>query len=157
MSSRDDRIVQDTILKPPLNGKCYAIRAISASSELPVLVNLKESLHSCPLISFVASPVPTNPGTSSSSTQMTQIENGRFKSPSLKQRDLLVPGYQVLYNQLLTKIINQYRLNNDQTRVLQTFAQSIAGNQDSPITLVHGVGLTAVVFWCDGLNVTQCL
>ncbi|KAL5038978.1 hypothetical protein RTP6_7802 [Batrachochytrium dendrobatidis] len=139
MSSRDDRIVQDTILKPPLNGKCYAIRAISASSELPVLVNLKESLHSCPLISFVASPVPTNPGTSSSSTQMTQIENGRFKSPSLKQRDLLVPGYQVLYNQLLTKIINQYRLNNDQTRVLQTFAQSIAGNQDSPITLVHGV------------------
>ncbi|KAJ1345233.1 hypothetical protein BSLG_000747 [Batrachochytrium salamandrivorans] len=137
ISSKDDRTMHAIISSD--NSKCYAIRAFSASSEFPLLANLKQSLPTCPIMKEIISPQLLDHRDFNDIQKSTVLKQKGFKTPTIRRKEMLVSGHDVLYDRLLCEIIAEYHLNDDQAQVVRQFSNSISNSQKSPITLVHGV------------------
>ncbi|KAJ1343009.1 hypothetical protein BSLG_002434 [Batrachochytrium salamandrivorans] len=130
ISSKDDRTMHAIISSD--NSKCYAIRAFSASSEFPLLANLKQSLPTCPIMKEIISPQLLDHRDFNDIQKSTVLKQKGFKTPTIRRKEMLVSGHDVLYDRLLCEIIAEYHLNDDQAQVVRQFSNSISNSQKEP-------------------------
>ncbi|KND01510.1 hypothetical protein, variant [Spizellomyces punctatus DAOM BR117] len=106
----------------------WAIRGAQASGELQMIDALREHLEKTPLLPWLL-----DVGSAQKKCPSSRSLKSAASTPLIKQDCLDI------YQDTLEALSKEFGLNSDQTRVLQSFADSISTPDHQPITLVHGV------------------
>jgi hypothetical protein len=93
----------------------FAIRALSANSEISMINILSPNLADAPILNYIIDPVDQK-------TRINTVGN--------IDRNL--------FWKFVKTAINEYSLNDDQANVVESFCKSLFG-ESLPVTLVHGV------------------